>query len=113
MIGVSPIRTEAEYAAGLKEIEQYFEKGPVPGIPEADRFDVLAALIKTYEDEHWAIEAPETVEAIKEVMSIRGYSQRDLAVLLGSAPRASEILNRTRCLTMDQARTPHKEWGIP
>ena len=46
---IRPIRTEADYDAALKEIEQYFEKEPEPGSPEADRFDILAALIGAYE----------------------------------------------------------------
>jgi HTH-type transcriptional regulator/antitoxin HigA len=54
---IRPIRTEAEYGAALEEIEQYFEKVPEPGTPEADRFDVLAALIGAYERVHWSIEA--------------------------------------------------------
>src|ERR1700730_668638 len=55
---IRAIRTEADYDAALKEIEQYFEMVPKPGTPEADRFDVLAALIDAYERVHWSIEAP-------------------------------------------------------
>lgn len=54
---VHPIRTEADYDRALSEIAGYFEREPDPGSTEADRFDVLAALIKAYEDEHWPIEA--------------------------------------------------------
>ncbi|HKX08375.1 MAG TPA: hypothetical protein VJN67_09285 [Stellaceae bacterium] len=55
---LQPIRSEADYDAALAEITTYFEHEPAPGSAEADRFDVLAALIKAYEDEHWPIEAP-------------------------------------------------------
>jgi HTH-type transcriptional regulator/antitoxin HigA len=110
---IRPIRTEADYDAAVKEIEQYFENEPEPGTPEADHFDVLSMLIGAYEDRHWPIEAPDAVSAIREVMALRGYGQSDLATLLGSRSRASEILNRKRGLTLEQARILHKEWRVP
>jgi HTH-type transcriptional regulator/antitoxin HigA len=110
---VRPIRTEADYEAALKEIEKYFENEPEPGSPESDRFDVLAALIDVYEREHWSIDAPDAVSAIREVMNIKGYTQSDLAKLFGSRSRASEILNRRRELTLDQARILRRSWSVP
>ena len=110
---IRPIRTEADYDAAVKEIEQYFENQPEPGTPEADRFDVLSMLIGAYEDRHWPMEAPDAVSAIREVMALRGYGQSDLAALLGSRSRASEILNRKRGLTLEQARILHREWHVP
>lgn len=110
---VRPIRTEADYDAALREIERYFEREPEIGSPEADRFDILAALIGAYEREHWPIAAPDAVSAIREVMALKHYSQSDLAALFGSRSRASEVLNRRRPLTMEQARKLHDEWRIP
>jgi HTH-type transcriptional regulator / antitoxin HigA len=110
---IRPIRTEADYDAALKEIEQYFENEPEPGSIEADRFDVLAALIGAYEQEHWPIDAPDAVSAIREVMALKNYTQSDLANLLGSRSRASEVLSRRRQLTMQQARRLHQAWRIP
>jgi HTH-type transcriptional regulator / antitoxin HigA len=110
---VRPIRTETDYEAALKEVEQYFENEPELGSPESDRFDVLAALIDAYEREHWNIDAPDAVSAIREVMNIKGYTQSDLAKLLGSRSRASEILNRKRELTLDQARILRRSWSVP
>ena len=110
---IRPIRTEAEYASALAEIEQYFEREPEQGSPEADQFDVLAALIGAYEQAHWPIQPPDAVSAIREVMALRNFTQSDLARLLGSRSRASEILSRRRSLTIEQARTLHREWRIP
>jgi HTH-type transcriptional regulator/antitoxin HigA len=110
---IRPIRTEADYDAALKEIALYFEREPEPGSVAADRFDILAALIKAYEDEHWPIEAPNPIAAIKSFMEWRGYTQADLAKVLGSRSRASEILNRRRYLTLEMAWALTKKWGIP
>src|SRR5207237_6915961 len=72
MSEIRPIRTEADYDAALKEIEQYFENEPEVGSPESDRFDVLAALIGAYEQKHWRIDPPnDAVATIRDVMELR------------------------------------------
>jgi HTH-type transcriptional regulator / antitoxin HigA len=111
--GVRPIRTEADYDRALKAIEPYFLREPRRGTPDADRFDVLAALIEVYEAKHWPIDPPDPVEAIRYRMEVSGLSQADLAQLIGSRSRASEILRRKRPLTMDQAWKLHRNWNIP
>jgi HTH-type transcriptional regulator/antitoxin HigA len=113
MINIQPIRNEADYDAALAEIAAYFEREPAPDSAEADRFDVLSALIKAYEDERWPIEAPHPLAAIRHVMEMRGYTQADLAKVLGSRSRASEVLNRKRHLTLEMAWSLNKKWGIP
>ncbi|HXQ53693.1 MAG TPA: helix-turn-helix domain-containing protein [Stellaceae bacterium] len=110
---IGPIRTEADYDAALKEIAQYFEREPAPGTAEADRFDVLATLIGAYEREHWPIDPPDAVDAIRYRMEQAGYTQADLARLIGSRPRASEILGRKRSITMEMAWKLHIKWHIP
>jgi HTH-type transcriptional regulator/antitoxin HigA len=74
---------------------------------------VLAALIEAYEAKHWPIEAPDAVEAIRFRMGMAGFTQADLARLLGSRSRASEILRHRRPLTLEQAWKLHQEWQIP
>jgi HTH-type transcriptional regulator/antitoxin HigA len=46
-------------------------------------------------------------------MEHAGRTQSDLAALLGSRSRASEILSGKRDLTLDQIRKLHREWHIP
>jgi HTH-type transcriptional regulator/antitoxin HigA len=70
-------------------------------------------LIEAYERERWPIDPPDPVEAIRYCMEQQGRSQSDLAVLLGSRSRASEILSRRRPLTLEMVRKLHLEWGIP
>src|SRR5215471_5571987 len=104
MTEIRPIRTEADYDAALKEIAPYFENEPEHGTPESDHFDILAALIGAYEEAHWRVDPPDDpVDAICAVMEMRQFTQRDLGMLLGSRSRASELLNRKRGLTMEQA----------
>jgi len=112
-MNVRPIKAEADYDWALKEIEPYFEREPKRGTPEADRFDVLATLIEAYEAQHWPIDSPDAVEAIRFRMEQSGLRQADLAQLIGSRSRASEILRRKRPLTLEQAWKLHREWHIP
>ncbi len=110
---IRPIRTEADYDWALTEVAGYFDNEPQPGTPEADRFDVLAALIGAYEDKHWPIDAPDPASAIRETMTLRGFTQSDLAALLDSRSRASEVLSGQRPITMAQAWKLHTQWNIP
>jgi HTH-type transcriptional regulator / antitoxin HigA len=112
-MNIRPLKTEADYDWALAEIEPYFINPPPFGTPGAERFDVLATLIEAYEAHHWPIEPADPVDAIRARMELSGYSQTDLAKLLGSRSRASEILARRRGLTMEQAYRLHREWHIP
>lgn len=110
---IRPLKTEADYDAALKEIERYFEHEPKPGSRKAERFDLLALAIEHYERQHWPIDPPDPVEAIKYRMAQAGYRQTDFANLIGSRSRASEILNRKRHLTLQQVWTLVRKWSIP
>ncbi len=111
---IRPIHNEADYDAALKEVEKYFDNEPERGTREGDRFEIMLALISVYEQEHWRIDPPDdAVDAIIAVMEFKRLKQSDLAILLGSRSRASEILNRKRRLTMEQARLLNREWSVP
>lgn len=95
---IKPIKTEADYEVSLKEIERLFDAEP--GTPEGDRLEILATLVEAYEDEHYAIPAPDPVDAILYYMESRGLTRADLEPYIGSRARVSEILNRKRPLTL-------------
>jgi HTH-type transcriptional regulator/antitoxin HigA len=108
-----PIRTEAEYKAALTEIGKFFDNEPKKGTPEADRFDLLALLIEAYEEQHHPIGPPHPVEMIRHRMRTAGYTQADLADLLGSRARASEVLQKKRRLTLPMIWKLSREWKLP
>jgi HTH-type transcriptional regulator/antitoxin HigA len=109
---VRPIRNEADYDWALQEVAGYFEAPPVKGSPEGDRFEVLLALVGRYEDDHYPMPTVDPIDMLKYQMELKGRSQSDLAILLGSRARASEILNRKRPLTLEMIARIRKEWGI-
>jgi len=107
------IRSEEDYAAALAEYEAYFDSEPAPATPEGDRFELLGLLLSTYEDKHFPIRPGRPLDAIQFRMEQSGYTQTDLANLLGSRSRASEILSGRREPSLEQIRKLHREWGIP
>lgn len=113
MENIRPIKTEADYDWAIAEITRYFENEPEVGSADGDRFDVLATLIEAYEDKHYPIEAPDPVEAIRSHMELFNLSRKALADVIGSSPRATEVLNRKRALTMDMVFKLNREWHIP
>jgi HTH-type transcriptional regulator/antitoxin HigA len=113
MRNIRPIRSDDDLAWAIAEVSPYFENPPQAGTEDADRFDVLSDLIEAYENRHHAIDAPEPIELLKGFMEMTGRTQKDLALLLGSRPRASEIINRKRALTVDMIQKLNDEWGVP
>jgi HTH-type transcriptional regulator/antitoxin HigA len=108
---IKPIKTEADYDAALAEIETLMEAEA--DTPEGDRLAVLAALVAAYEEQAWPIDAPDPIAAIRYKMETDGLKQSDLAAVLGSRSRASEVLQRRRPLTLGMIRDLHAKWGIP
>lgn len=113
MENIRPIRNDEDLEWAIGEVARYFEHEPTPGSPDAERFDVLSTLIEAYEDKHYPIETPDPISAIVSHMEMRGLKQGDLAKVLGSASRASEIVNRKRMLTVDMIQRLHTQWKIP
>lgn len=108
---IRPIRTDEDHEAALREIETLW--GAPLGTPEGDRLDVLATLVEAYEEKRWPAPKADPVDMLKFTMEQNGYSQTDLAGLLGSRARASEILNRKRSMTLNQIRVISRAWRIP
>jgi len=110
---ITIIHDAAGYRAALAEYETYFDNEPAPGSDEGDRFVLLGMVIARYEAEQAPIPDADPVDVLRFVMDSNGRSQRDLAELLGSRSRASELLNRRRDFTLDQIRKLTREWRIP
>lgn len=113
MMDVRPLHTEADYEWALREVERYFDDPPEPGTPEADRFDVLSVLIEKYEDSHHGMPDADPIAVLHFAIDSMGRSQADLARIIGSRARASEVLNRKRRLTLDMIRAISAEWKLP
>jgi HTH-type transcriptional regulator/antitoxin HigA len=107
---IKPIRSEADYAEALSEVERLW--GAPSGTLDGDRIDVLATLIDAYEDEHHPIDPPDPIEAIKFRMEQQGLTRKDLEAIIGTRTRVAEILNRRRGLSIAMIRRLHEKLGI-
>ena len=84
-----------------------------PESPEGERLDVLVTLVEAYERQHFPLDLPDPVEAVKFVMDQRGLTVKDLEPMIGHSNRVYEILSHKRPLTLKMIRSLHTELGIP
>jgi HTH-type transcriptional regulator/antitoxin HigA len=107
---VRPIRSEFDYEEALGQVEILW--GAPSGTPEGDRLEVLATLIDAYEAEHYPMDPPDPIEAIKFRMEQQGLTRKDLEPLIGTRTRVAEVLNGKRGLSIEMIRRLHDELGI-
>lgn len=110
-MAIRPIRTNDDLTNALARIDVLW--GAEPGSSDGDELDILLDLVEHYEDKHFPIEPIEPIELLRAHMETTGRTQADLAALLGSRPRASEVLHRKRVLTVGMIHKLSSEWHIP
>ncbi len=108
---IKPIKTKKDYQQALVRLEEIFDAKK--GSTEGDELEVLGILIEKYEDEHFPINFPDPIEAIKFRMEQLAYTQTDLSNVFGHKGRASEILNKKRKLSLEMIRQLHTQLNIP
>lgn len=109
---IKPIRTEQDYEAALSVVSPMFDNEPELNTPEGDYFEVMCLLIEEYEKNHYPIDPPNPIEAIKFCMEQQGLTVKDLAAAIGKENRVYEILNNKRNLTLPMIRKLHAKFGI-
>lgn len=105
------IKTEAEYTRALARMENLFDVSPKS--KEFNEAELLMTLIELYEQQHYKIDTPDPIEAIKFRMEQMNLKRVDLIQFFGTRGRVSEILNHKRSLTLAMIKKLHKEFGIP
>lgn len=101
-MNMKPIKSDKDYRNALKRLEMIFD-APID-TKDGDEAEILSLLIDNYENEHYPIEAPDPIEAIKIRMEELNMRQKDLVGIIGGKSRVSEILNRKKRLTVDMIR---------
>ncbi len=94
----------------MGRLEEIFDSEPE--MPEGEELELLSLLIDNYENTHFPIDLPNPVEAILFRMEQLNYQPKDLAVVLGSRSRVTEILNKERKLSLDMIRKINKRMHI-
>ena len=105
------IKTEEEYEIALERLDEVFDAED--GTPEGNEADILALIVEKYEDEHYQIEAPDPIEAIKFRMDQLDLKGKDLVEIFGYRTRVSEIFAKKRKLNLNMIRKLHEKLSIP
>ena len=111
---IRPIRTDKDHKAALAEIEACW--GAPEGSEAGDRLDVLLALVEIYEAKRWPTDLSkrfDPIDVLNYAIDELGHTQAELAELLKSRSRASEILSRRRTFTVDMIHKISEAWKIP
>jgi HTH-type transcriptional regulator/antitoxin HigA len=112
-IRIKPIKNNVDYREALALAEELVMLDPEPNTNEADQVAILSTLIENYEKNHFPLDIPSAVDAIKFRMDQLDLRPVDLVPYLGSASRVSEVLSGKRSLTVDMINSLSSGLGIP
>jgi|SRR5208283_555656 len=110
-MGIRPIRSENDYKHALRRVEALW--GSPAGSPQGDELEVLVMLLEAYEREHYPIDLPNPLEAIKFRLEQSGKDLRALVGVIGQRTRVYEVMRGDRPLSLKMIRNLHRELGIP
>lgn len=108
---IRPIRNEVDYEEALHRVEALWDS--VEGSTEHDELDILTTLIEAYEREHYPIDLPDPVEAIKFRLEQTGKDSRALIGVIGQRTRVYEVMRGKRPLSLNMIRNLHEQFEIP
>ncbi len=113
-MNIKPIRTEKDYRATLKRLDELIALDPKEGTTAFDELDLISTLVESYENIHYPIDAPDPVKAIQYIMEEKGLSQKDLVKYFnGSKGLVSSFLSGKRELSKSVIKALHHGLGIP
>ena len=78
--------------------------------------DLPANVVESYEARRWPTGRDvkfDPIDTLQYAIDELGHTQAELAELLGSRSRASEILSRRRALTVEMIHKISEAWKIP
>jgi HTH-type transcriptional regulator/antitoxin HigA len=108
---IKPIRDEADYERALRRVEELWNSPE--GSAESDELEILATLIEAYEQEHYPIELPDPIEAIKFRLEQKGKDSSALIGVIGQRTRVYEVMQGKRPLSLNMIRNLHEKFDIP
>jgi len=112
-MNIKPIRTQEDYHVALKRVSWFFDNESRLDAAEQDEFELLVTLLDAYEAQHFPIEAPDPIEAIKFRMEQKDLAIKDLVPSIGKPNRVYEVLTGKRKLTLPMIRRLHQNLGLP
>jgi len=110
---IKPIKTKKQYKAYLAKAFDLMQLELPSNSKESDELELLSILIEQYEKENYPIEPPHPIDAILFRLDQMNMKKSELAKILGTRSRASEILSGKRKLSLSMIRKLNKVLDIP
>ena len=100
-----------DYNDALRRVEELW--GAAIGSKEGDELDVLTTLIEAYERQHYSIDRPGPIDAIKFRLEQNGKDYRSLIGVIGQRTRVYEVMRGDRQLSLNMIRKLYSRLKIP
>jgi HTH-type transcriptional regulator/antitoxin HigA len=110
-MNIKPIKNKSDYQNALKRLDVLMDAKK--GTLAFDELEILSILIEQYESEHFPVETPDPIEALKFYMEQNNLTNKDLEDVIGSKGRVSNILNKKRPLSINMLRAISTKFSIP
>jgi HTH-type transcriptional regulator / antitoxin HigA len=107
------LKTERDYNAAVREIDELLDSNPKLGSAEYDRLEFLSVLVEAYETDKYPIERASPQDVVDFMLEQNGLQRADLTDILGGRSRVSDFFNGKRDLSINQARGLKALLGIP
>jgi HTH-type transcriptional regulator/antitoxin HigA len=99
------IKTEEENERAISLVSELLAKGEMLSFEENALLELLGKLIADFEAEFYQPRDADPKEILIELMNARGLKQTDLADVLGSKSRVSEVLSGKREMSKAQIKS--------
>jgi len=90
----SVLENKKQYEEALKRIDELMDINAGVKTDLGREMKLLLLLIEKYEDDHYPIDSPDPVDAIKIRMDDLGFEAKDLVDAIGDKGTVSKVLNR-------------------
>lgn len=107
-----PIRDDQHLEAAGEVLDQLLDLEEISE-GQQDYLDVLAGLIREYEDARRPMPSASGVDVLRFLMEEHGLRQTDLGPVLGSKSLVSEILQGKRKLNLNHIRRLSQHFNVP
>ena len=107
------IRNDTENNRMIRQVEKLDSRWKDLTVEERSLSELLTVLIERYESEKYPIDFATPSERLAQLMEDRGLTQADVWKVFGTRARASEVLNRKRGISKNQARRLADFFHVP
>lgn len=107
------LENKRQYEAALKRVDELMDVNPGPKTDAGKEIKLLLYLVEKYEDEHYPMNLPDPIEAIKTRMEDLGLEAKDLVAAIGDKGTVSKVMNRRIPLSLRMIRNLSEMLQLP